>query len=94
MTTKQKCEAFATQHNLSLEVSRGREWGELWATYSIDLPDDQITESGMRGRAGDLDDGSVETMAEVWQCIWEDMQLLVAERWVNIADADKFGISN
>ena len=77
MTTKKKCEAFAAHHGLTIKVAGSR---GIW--YSVDLPEGKITESGMTGKGGDTD-GDPMTMKEVWQAIMDDMESLVAEKWLD-----------
>lgn len=49
--------------------------------YSVDLPEGLITESGMTGYAGEDDIGEIR-MPEIWGAIMQDMEYLVAERWI------------
>ena len=86
MTTRKKCEAFAAQHDLTITVDHSREFGLLYAWYSVDLPDGKITESGNTGKGGDVD-GEEMTMPELWSAIMSDMKTLIAETWIDTADS-------
>jgi hypothetical protein len=88
MATRKQCEAFAAQHGLTMTVHHGREFGLLYAWYSVDLPDGKITDSGNTGKGGDID-GEEMTMPELWSAIMGDMQTLISERWIDAADSER-----
>ena len=77
MTTRKKCEAFATENGLTMTVNHTRESGLLYAWYSVDLPDGKITVLGNTGKGGDLQ-GESMTMKELWAAILSDMEDLAA----------------
>jgi hypothetical protein len=85
MSTRKKCEAFAAENSLTMKVQHSREFGLLYAWYSVDLPEGKITALGNTGKGGDLQ-GQDMTMRELWSAILEDMQVLVAEEWVDNHD--------
>lgn len=75
-STKAQCTAYAARHSLQITVER---FDGIW--YSVDLPKGLITESGNTGLGGedDLDD---MRMPEIWGAILDDMESLVAEKWI------------
>ena len=75
-STKAKCEAYAARHFLTLEVRK-----MYYLSYSVDLPEGLITESGRTGFAGEDDCGEMR-MPEIWGAIMADMESLVWEKWV------------
>lgn len=75
-STKAKCEAYAARHFLTLEVRKMD-----YLSYSVDLPEGLITESGNTGLAGEDDEGEIR-MPEMWGAIMQDMETLVSEKWV------------
>lgn len=83
--TKAKCEQFAKAHNLTIEIDRWSAWGSWSVSYSVDLPNGMITESGNCGQGGETDDA---VMAEVWQCIWDIMDELTSLKWMTIEEFD------
>ena len=80
-STRKKCQAYAAQNFLTLEVRK-----HLYLMYSVDLPEGLITESGRTGLAGEND---VElSMPEIWGAILEDMETLVSEKWIINPDCE------
>ena len=75
-STKAKCISYAARNFLTLEVRKNQ-----YLMYSVDLPEGLITESGMTGYAGEDDIGEI-CMPEIWGAIMQDMEYLVAERWI------------
>jgi hypothetical protein len=80
ISTKAKCEAYAARHFLTVEVRK-----MYYLSYSVDLPEGLITESGHTGLAGEDDCGEVR-MPQMWGAIMQDMETLVSEKWVLDAD--------
>jgi hypothetical protein len=76
ISTKAKCHSYAAQHFLTLEVRK-----MSYLSFSVDLPDGLITESGRTGFAGEDDIGDMR-MPEIWGSIMEDMEALVWEKWM------------
>jgi hypothetical protein len=81
--TKAKCERFAKEHNLTIELDRWAAWGTWSVSYSVDLPAGMITETGYCGQGGETDDA---VMAEVWHAIWDIMDELTSVAWLPIED--------
>jgi hypothetical protein len=79
-STKAKCEAYAARHFLTLEVRKN-----YYLSYSVDLPEGLITETGRTGFAGEDDEGEMR-MPEIWGAIMADMEALVYEKWVINSD--------
>ena len=79
-STKAKCISYAARLFLTLEVRK-----MYYLSYSVDLPEGLITESGHTGLAGEDDIGEVR-MPELWGQIMQDMETLVSEKWVLDAD--------
>ena len=75
-STKAKCQAYASAHFLTLEIQKGR-----YLSYSVDLPEGLITESGRTGFGGEDGDEPMR-MPEIWGSILEDMEALVWEKWI------------
>jgi hypothetical protein len=85
MTNRRTCERYAAQHNLTIDFASGTTRSGRYYRYSVDLPDGLITESGYTGLGGETDPGD-HTAAEVWGFILGDMESLVDERWVTLAE--------
>lgn len=83
--TKAKCEQFAKENNLTIEIDRWSAWGSWSVSYSVDLPNGMITKTGYCGKGGETDDA---VMAEVWETIWWDMQELTSSEWITIDEFD------
>jgi hypothetical protein len=56
-----------------------------YLSYSVDLPEGLITESGNTGLCGEDDIGEVR-MPEMWGAIMQDMEILVSEKWLIDSD--------
>jgi hypothetical protein len=80
---KARCEKFAKEHNLTIELDRWRAWGAQSVSYSVDLPAGMITETGYCGMGGESDDA---VMSQVWDAIWDIMDELTSVEWVAIED--------
>jgi hypothetical protein len=80
---KARCEKFAKEHNLTIELDRWRAWGAQSVSYSVDLPAGMITETGYCGMGGESDDA---VMAQVWDAIWDIMDELTSVDWLAIED--------
>jgi hypothetical protein len=80
-STKAKCEAFALEHNLTLEV-KGRTNDWFGVEYWIQIPDGYILEDDTTGKSGhDLCD---IPKSEVWGMIMQDMKLCVEMEWKKV----------
>jgi hypothetical protein len=74
---KAKCEQYAKDHNLLLEVEGGRGW--FGYQYEISIPEGMYMEDGTTGRSEyDLD----VPKADVWALIWADMLSIAEETWM------------
>lgn len=75
-STKAKCEAFAKENSLKLEVEYYGKW--FGYSYSITIPDDKILWDGCTGRSGlQLD----IPKAEVWAMVMGDMEEIMSREW-------------
>ena len=74
-STKAKCEKYAAEHNLTIEI-----FGSRGTAYSVDLPTGMITETGATGLGGEAE--LEQKMPEVWGAIMQDMKALVDQEWL------------
>lgn len=74
---KAKCEQYAKDHNLLLEVEGGRGW--FGYQYEISIPEGMYMDDGSTGRSEyDLD----VPKPDVWALIWSDMHSIVESAWL------------
>lgn len=84
MATRKKVTEYAAKHNITVRFEHGRSCGHRSYEYSVDLPDGMITESGYCGRYGEDEYGD-NTAAQVWDYILADVESLIAEKWITLA---------
>jgi len=76
---KQRCEKFAKEHGLTIEIDRWRERGEYIGSYSVDLPAGLITETGYCGQTSEIEGQSME---DIWSCVWDSIDELTSVAWL------------
>ena len=87
--TRAKCEKFAQESNLTFEINRFRDWSEWYVSYSVDLPDGMITDTGYCGMSAEGEG----TMAQAYEAVWSCMDELVNSHWMTIDEALERGIN-
>ena len=87
--TRAKCEKFAQESNLTFEIKRFRDWAEWHVSYSVDLPDGMITDTGYCGMSAEGEG----TMNQAYEAVWSCIDELVSAEWLTINEALARGIS-
>ena len=81
---KQRCEKFAKENGLTIEIDRWRERGEYLGSISVDIPEGLITEDGYCGKGGEIDGLSME---DIWSFVWDAMDELTSGPWIPIEES-------
>lgn len=76
---KQRCEKFAKENGLTIEIERWRERGEYRGSVSVDIPLGLITETGYCGHCGEIEGDSME---DIWSFVWDAMDALTSSPWI------------
>lgn len=83
---KQRCEKFAKEHGLTIEMEDRMFRGERTGWFSVDLPDGFITDQGNCGRFSEWDCSDI-SKAEIWSSVWDDMEDLISSPWIPIEES-------
>lgn len=78
---KQRCEKFAKENNLTIEMEDCIFRGVRTGWVSVDLPDGLITDQGNCGRFSEWDGADI-SKAEIWLAVQEMMDDLVSCEWM------------
>lgn len=87
--TRAMCDKFAQANNMTFTIERFRDWGEWYVSYSVDLPEGMITDTGCCGMSAE-DEG---TMSQAYEAVWSCMDELASAEWLTIEQALARGIN-
>lgn len=91
-STRKKCEAYAKENNLKLDVYFYRECRRQYFSHKIELPDGLYTQKGNTGFF--CEDEMNSSAPEYWFGVLEEMQALVADSpWLTFDEAQAKGLS-